>query len=359
MINNKKNVLYLCGVLDYADSVSGNYYIYKILAELKNIINLKCIGIWNMIQNVDYDRNDFLGITGPLKSCDLSTLENILPQHDVLILASDDLTNDQIAFIKNKYKCDIYMILMTSWVLGSSPYPEFDGCFDDQKTKERFQTYKDCDVSLIHVSTYSKKIQSKSLFKDLKSHVIPLPFDNFHKTEKKLKQNKDTKDILWATMSPDSRRKGKKEFEMILDLLKQKHPELSNITIHTAGPIPNIATDYKVVNHGILPRNKMADLFSYCDVFALTTLADSGPMVALESIVNGTPVVSYDTNITSDITNNGINGYVVKDDEDFVNKIYEILKFKKYTIDHDYAKKFNSLGAVKYQYLKLLSHKKI
>jgi len=244
---------------------------------------------------------------------------------------------------------------MTSWVLGNSAYPELDGSFNDQKTKERFQTYKDCDVSLIHVSTYSKKIQSKSLFKDLKSYIIPLPFNKFHKSKKAIKENKDTKDILWATAHPASRRKGKKEFEMILDLLKQKHPELSNITIHTAGPIPNIATDYKVVNHGVLPRDKMADLFAYCDVFALTTLADSGPMVASESIVNGTPVVSYDTNITSDITNDGINGYVVKDNEDFANKIYEILKFKKYTIDHDYVKKFNSLDVVKFQYLKLLN----
>jgi glycosyltransferase involved in cell wall biosynthesis len=82
------------------------------------------------------------------------------------------------------------------------------------------------------------------------------------------------------------------------------------------------------------------------DVFALTTLADAGPMMAVECIKNETPLVSFATNISTDIVKDGKNGYVVDGTEEYANALYEILYNKNFHMDLDYVKEFNSEDGV-------------
>ena len=86
----------------------------------------------------------------------------------------------------------------------------------------------------------------------------------------------------------------------------------------------------------------MALIFANANVFALTTLADAGPMMAVECIKNETPLVSFATNISTDIIKDGKNGYIVDGTEEYADKLYDILYNKNFHIDLDYVRAFNS-----------------
>ena len=99
----------------------------------------------------------------------------------------------------------------------------------------------------------------------------------------------------------------------------------------------------------------MSTAYQESKALALTTLADAGPMMAAESIKNKTPLVSFNTNISMDLVKDGINGYTVDTNEDFADKLYEILFKNKYKIDYDYITKFNGEEVVALKYKNLFN----
>ena len=48
-------------------------------------------------------------------------------------------------------------------------------------------------------------------------------------------------------------------------------------------------------------------------------------MMATECLKNGTPLVSFNTNISVDFIDNGKNGYIVDGTEEYAKKLYDIL----------------------------------
>ena len=232
---------------------------------------------------------------------------------------------------------------MTSWVFGcTSSYPEIDNDLKGDIAQSRYETYEKINAHIVHVSSYSQKVQDKSLFFSVESSIIPLPFEQIKSTKTPSPPSSTNKIILWGTTQPQTRRKGLKEFEEILKIFKGKYSNFDNIEIHTVGPPPQLDSPFKVVDNGSLDREGIASAYQEADVFALTTLADSGPMMAAESIKNNTPLVSFNTNVSMDITSNGINGYTVDSNEEFADKLYKILFELDFEISHDFIKKFNS-----------------
>ena len=110
-------------------------------------------------------------------------------------------------------------------------------------------------------------------------------------------------------------------------------------------------TKFKVEYIGYIPtRKELSKVYKNANVFALTTLADAGPMMATECIKNNTPLVSFPTNIASDLVLDGKNGYIVDGTEQYAEKLYDILYNKNYHMDMDYVKKFNSEETVVAKY---------
>ena len=77
--------------------------------------------------------------------------------------------------------------------------------------------------------------------------------------------------------------------------------------------------------------------------------------MAAESIKNKTPIVSFQTNISTDLTLNGVNGYTVQTKEDFADKLYKILFELDFKIDHSFVKKFNGEEVVLGKYSELFN----
>ncbi len=348
------DILYMCGPIGYEKSVSGNYYIYKILCDYLKKYNIKCISIWDYPHHSYCNPSHFIKYFpwNELKSLSNEKLVELLPKHKILFLCGDDFTEDQLIFIKEHYKSKIFILAMTSWVFGNGreSYPEIEGSLISEVAKERAIKYKKADIDIINASTYSSHVQTHSFFCNLNNHVIPLiTIENVEKYNVKKNTNLDFKTILWGTTQPNCFRKGKHKLETILEILYNKYKK-TNIKINNVGPNTYIKSPYEVISCGILDKKEMANIYHQSDVFALTTLADSGPMMATECIYNETPLVSYNTNIAYDITDNGINGYTVDTDEEFADKLYEILFEEKYKMSIEHLFKFLSTEKILEKY---------
>jgi len=70
-------------------------------------------------------------------------------------------------------------------------------------------------------------------------------------------------------------------------------------------------------------------------VFLCPSIEDSGPLMINESIMCGTPVVSFDMGVAPDLVHTGKTGYraTLKDSEDLARGIYKLLNLS----DTEYA----------------------
>ena len=341
------DVLLVCGILDYGDSVSGNYILYKTLKNVKGI-RLKVLPMFRYT-NIEVDADDFLPFIEP-SAKNINELIDVLPKHKLLFLSGNDFPNFIIKMICERFNSKFAIITMTHWVFGNTPsiyYPEIEDDMNGEIIQQRKNLYESLDSTIILGSSYSKSILENSLLNNIKCEVIPFPFEEIDVDIQYKKPINQIKTILWGTTQPKTFRKGKSYFENVLEWLYKMVDNPNDILIKTIGPKDEIETNFNIEYLGTIPnRTELSIIYKNADVFALTTLADAGPMMAVECIKNETPLVSFATNISTDIVMGGKNGYIVDGTEEYAKALYEILYNKNFHMDLDYVKKFNSEDGV-------------
>jgi glycosyltransferase involved in cell wall biosynthesis len=347
MKEEKIDLILASGIFDYGNSVSGNYIMYRILKSIPNL-KFKVLPFFSQTSQ-KVDTEDFIKV---------NSLDE-LPSHRILFATGDDLTEEQIRYICKKYNSKYMTITMAHWMYSNGlnntfPYPELDeNWLKGENVERRLRLYREVNAEIVVGSSHSKSVHEKSLMKDLPCHLIPFPFEEIDIDDSYFEKS-NTKTILWGTTQPETPRKGKKEFEHILEMLYDKCENPNDITISYIGPPTNINTKFRINNYGIIPnRKELSKIYRNSTVFALTTLSDAGPMMAVECLKNKTPLVSFNTNISIDIVNEGKNGYVVTNKEEYVDKLYQILFEGNYHMDMDYIKEFNSFESVTKKYKEL------
>jgi hypothetical protein len=230
---------------------------------------------------------------------------------------------------------------------NTSHYPELENDYEGPFADNRLNLYNSIDAHIIPGSTHSLEVMKASKFKDLSYTFIPLPFEEIEVYDGHVDKRTDKKTILWGTQQPENPRKGKIYFENILEWLYKMVDNPSDILIRYIGPTIPLNTKFEVEYLGHIPnRIELSKIYKSSDVFALTSLADAGPMMATECLKNETPLVSFNTNISMDLVKEGKNGYVVDGTEEFAKKLHDILYNKNYHMDLDYIKNFNSEESV-------------
>jgi glycosyltransferase involved in cell wall biosynthesis len=342
----KYNVLFVSGIFDYGQSVSGAYILYQILKKVKNI-NLKVLPLFpHTIHPIDID--EFLPYLPNHRNVSSTDIINVLPEHDIMFISGEDLTNQQIFDICKHFKSKFINITMSNWMFGNtSHYPELENDYEGPFADNRLNLYNSIDAHIIPGSTHSLEVMKASKFKDLSYTFIPLPFEEIEVYDGHVDKRTDKKTILWGTQQPENPRKGKIYFENILEWLYKIIDNPSDILIRYIGPTIPLNTKFEVEYLGHIPnRIELSKIYKSSDVFALTSLADAGPMMATECLKNETPLVSFNTNISIDLVKEGKNGYVVDGTEEFAKKLHDILYNKNYHMDLDYIKNFNSEESV-------------
>ena len=339
--SEKLDVLLVSGTFDYGTSVSGNYVMYSILKSIPGL-KFKVLPVEDSkYQNVDIV--DFISV---------NSLDE-LPEHRILLCSGNDLTQSQIEYIHQRYGSKYMVICMTNWIYSNTnnSYPELNATdYSGELIEDRLEFMRRIQAEIICPSTHSANVHMNSKLKEIPFHLIPLPYDEIDIDTSEFEKSK-SKSILWGTTQPDCKRKGKHRLENILNILYNKCKDPNEVSLLYVGPKTNINTKFRVNNLGMIPTRKQLSLvYRNCNVFALTTLADAGPMMAIECLKNNTPIVAYPYSIAADVVTNGKNGYVVDTDEDFANKLYDILFNENYHMDLDYIQSFNSLDVVVQKY---------
>jgi glycosyltransferase involved in cell wall biosynthesis len=265
-------------------------------------------------------------------------------------ISGNDLSNNTIHAICTHFGSKLVTITMSHWIFGNtSHYPELENDFDGPAVRERLALFESIDSYILTGSTNSYSILKHSLFKNIKSYVIPFPFDEVDTYDGFVEKHE--KSILWGTQQPLNPRKGKVYFEEILKKLYELCDNPNDILIKQIGPKVQLNTNFKVEQLGEIPnRLELSKVYKSSKVFALTTLADAGPMMALECIKNQTPLVSFATNISTDLVDDGKNGYIAESIDEYANYLYDIIYNNQFHIDNEHVKKFNSEKSVDENY---------
>lgn len=89
--------------------------------------------------------------------------------------------------------------------------------------------------------------------------------------------------------------------------------------------------------------NELGKHFSENDIFLQGSYVEGFPNAALESCVVGTPVIAFNApGGTKEIIDNGVNGYIVENQEEFLEKLNENKTWDPNIIRDSVYKKFNS-----------------
>ena len=120
--------------------------------------------------------------------------------------------------------------------------------------------------------------------------------------------------------------------EALKTLKKQMDSDKNKILIVTAGNISGIGSfldnNFRHKHLGVLTDDRMlAMVYQAADVFVCPSIEDSGPMMINESIMCGTPVVSFEMGVAPDLVHTGKTGYCakLKDSEDLAKGIKYVL----------------------------------
>lgn len=116
--------------------------------------------------------------------------------------------------------------------------------------------------------------------------------------------NVDKKIIFIGATFLDEERKGMKELLLSLKYLKSKNIFFIIAGTKLKGSFP---FEYKYV--GYLNQKDLVKAYQAADLFICPSLEDSGPLMINQSIMCGTPVVSFDMGSAQDILQTGQTGY--------------------------------------------------
>ena len=161
----------------------------------------------------------------------------------------------------------------------------------------------------------------------LESVILPMPclgpLDNESKTSNSARE---TKRVLWV---------GRIDKEKRLELLMEVAEAMPDITFDVAGKPSDPDNPYsrnvlakasKISNvnvHGMVPRNKMADLYRNASILCCTSLYEGFPNVFLEAWSCGIPIIS--TFDPDDLIKRKYLGMYVKDKSELIESIRELL----------------------------------
>lgn len=167
------------------------------------------------------------------------------------------------------------------------------------------------------------------VFSDLKGIVDKKKKYNLELTNKII--------IFFPIYHVKNERKGFKYILEAFKILDKKYENFSSkVLLLTAGHISsnelNTIGNYEILHLGYLSnQNDLAEAYQISDFFLSSSIEDSGPMMVMESMLAGTPVISFDLGISQDLVIHKITGYRarLKDSNDLANGIYEMVRMSK------------------------------
>ena len=135
--------------------------------------------------------------------------------------------------------------------------------------------------------------------------------------------------IFIGSQDLNDERKGGKYLINSLDYtfkLLSEVERLEVIILIAGAKLKNFKCKFSHYFCGHLNRNQLIDAYNFADVFLCSSIEDNGPMMINESLMCGTPVVSFSVGISNDLINKN-NGFIAenKNSYDLSNGVIRVL----------------------------------
>lgn len=194
------------------------------------------------------------------------------------------------------------------------------------------------DLSVVAGSYWlEKQARNSSLFRGSQISKILLSVDpdifapiSKATARQQLGLPEDKKIIFFGNQGLSLKRKGMAHLiEAIQILAEDPSFDKKNVLVAVAGDAPDdlhLPLSYHAL--GFLGSDeKLALAYQAADIFVCPSIEDSGPMMINESIMCGTPVVSFEMGVSPDLVHKGTTGYCAKlgDSRDLAHGIRTIL----------------------------------
>ena len=218
----------------------------------------------------------------------------------------------------------------------------FDSSHKNLLYKKKYMDKTDISIVLASEWQYLQATKS-SVFKDHPIHKILISINPeiFKPVPNGISRKKvgiavDKKVIFFGAKNFNDERKGFKYVLEALQKLKElleNEPELNNkVFLLIAGEETDKIRHqlpFEYINLGMLDNNfGVASAYQAADVYLCPSIEDAGPSMVNQSVMCGTPVVSFAQGVSLDIVITGKTGYraKLKDSADMAKGIYDILK---------------------------------
>lgn len=291
-----------------------------------------------------YDSDDCVAFPGDWIAESLPFVPNIVfVGHSYALLNSTSIVE-----LKQIWRCHFYMMAVDVGAYTGGCHVHWDcrgyidGCVNCPavntiEAKERISTtfetklknYRLAKVGITYSSLWQEQdVMQSALFKNLPHFKMSplINLDVFSTKHRKIAKQlfnfpRDCSVILFAAQHLDEKRKGYEYFVESVRILWQRltKTEKKDLYFMFAGNFPNrdtLADDLSTsLNVVFVPFTNdlryLSLIYQAADVFVCPTLEDAGPMMVLESLACGTPVVGFKTGYICDpdLIKNGITGY--------------------------------------------------
>ncbi|OEK06780.1 glycosyltransferase [Roseivirga misakiensis] len=166
-----------------------------------------------------------------------------------------------------------------------------------------------------------QQTHQSSLFKAVPKSKLLLPIDDdvFRKKDhgvarKALGLPEEKKLILFGAVSTWEKRKGLKELVDCLHKLKamltKDSPEVELLVAGKSQEDFLNSLPFKCHALGFMNHQGLSQAYNAADVLVSPSIEDSGPMMINQSLMTGTPVVSFNIGVGPDLIENGSTGYM-------------------------------------------------
>ncbi len=210
-------------------------------------------------------------------------------------------------------------------VCGNCPALSSENPYDDsyRQLQDKFQSIRNSNITVIAASSrLEEQARNATVFKGkrIEKILLGIDCDVFKPEDRVAARNSlglpfDKKILFFGALYFWDKRKGMKYLLDALSTLKYSYAGAhDDIVITIAGDSSEVEPEVRKLFNCrplgfITSDSQLAAAYQSADLFVCPSIEDSGPMMLNESILCGTPVVSFDMGVAQDLVHSGLSGY--------------------------------------------------
>ena len=183
--------------------------------------------------------------------------------------------------------------------------------------------YQDCNIAFLGNTWMLKCFNTSALSNTCLKYNVGIvlnetdfiPYNHHKRTSIREDFGIKSTDFLIMLRSTRDIRKGNNDIYRSITDLSNEYKGNRRIVVLTVGEdyFENICqNNIKVINQGTVTKKELIDLYNASDIFVSASHDDAGPSMINQSLLCGTPVVSYKTGVALDVIIDGNSGFTVE-----------------------------------------------